>query len=493
MIHYIVQTITFQLLFLVVYDLFLKKETFFNINRVYLVITPILSLILPLIQITAIREYIPAEYAIQLPAVVIGDTGSLNGLAEAYTGSSLFNLQNLWLFGGVLSVLLFGYKLNRIFKLKRTGTVSKFDKFNVIRLPGTTAAFTFFRSIFLGAELSEAQQKSILLHEKVHVLQNHSVDLLFFELLRILFWFNPLVYLFQKRMTVLQEYIADRQVAASQNNKEYYQDLLSQVFGTEKISFINTFFNHSLIKNRIVMLQRSKSKRILQLKYLLLIPLVGSMLFYSSCSDESSADAVADEANLVSNTDTEVMDKITELSEAIMKKGSLTDEELKALKFLAAERGPGDKIYESVHEFLTDSMAVLSGGTVYDIKGLNDGSLKDVPFAVIGKAPLFPGCEGQSGDGAKKCTTQKISELVSKEFNTKLANTYNLSGRQRISVQFKIDKVGNITSVRARAPHPALEQEAIRVVKALPTMIPGEHKGKAVGVLYALPIIFEVE
>lgn len=489
MIHYILQTVAFQLLFLVVYDLFLKKETFFNINRIYLVATPILSFILPLIQITAIKEYIPAEYAVQLPAVVIGDLSSMEQLGQAFVGSYWFSFQNLWFLGGGLSILFFSYKLNRIFKLKRVGSVSKFDKFNIIRLPGTTAAFTFFRSIFLGAELSEAQQKSILLHEKVHVLQNHTVDLLFFELLRILFWFNPLVYVFQKRMTVLQEYIADQHVAASQNRKEYYQDLLSQVFGTEKISFINTFFNHSLIKNRIVMLQKSKSKRILQLKYLLLIPMVGGMLFYTSCSDESNANATQDEANLVSNSDTEVMNKINELSEAIMKKGNLTDDEMRALKFLATEANPGDKVYETVTDYLNDSIAYSDSETLYERQNF----LNDVPFAVIGQPPLFPGCEGKSGDDAKKCTVQKISELVAEEFDTKLANTNNLSGRQRISVQFKIDNTGNVTDVKARAAHPALEQEAIRVVKALPKMIPGRHKGKKVAVLYALPIIFEVK
>jgi hypothetical protein len=290
-------------------------------------------------------------------------------------------------------------------------------------------------------------------------------------------------------MTVLQEYIADQHVAASQDPKEYYQDLLAQVFGTEKISFINTFFNHSLIKNRIVMLQKSKSKRILRLKYLLLIPLVGCMLFYTSCSDESDANAIKDEANLEASTDTEVMNKINELSEAIMKKGNLTDDEMRALKFLATEAKPGDKVYETVTDYLNDSIAYTGSETLYE----RQESLSDVPFAVIGDPPLFPGCEGKSGDDAKKCTVQKISEIVSKEFDTKLANINNLTGRQRISVQFKIDNTGKVTDVKARAAHPALEQEAIRVVKALPEMIPGRHKGKTVAVLYALPIIFEVK
>jgi len=405
---------------------------------------------------------------------------------------SLFSLSNLWLAGVLLSVVFFGIKLNRIFKLKRIGAVLKFGKFSIIKLPGTTTAFSFFRDIFLGEDLSEEQQQSILLHEKVHVAEKHSWDLLLFELLRVLLWFNPLVYVFQKRMTTLQEYIADKQVAAQKPRSEYYQELLSQVFQTTKISFINTFFNRSLIKNRIVMLQKSKSKKILQLKYLLILPVVAGMLLYTSCSNESGADNLESEASLTAGTDSEVMTKITELSEAIMKKGNLTDEEKKALDFLAQEAKPGDKIYESVHEYLEQEQARHDGEEYY-LRNLSVDEKGSIPYSVIDKSPLFPGCEGLNQEAAKKCTTKKIGEHVGSAFNTKIGNELGLYGKSKIFVQFKIDDAGNIVNVRARGPHQDLEAEATRVVKTLPQMIPGEHKGKKVAVMYSLPIIFEIE
>ncbi|MCZ6595732.1 MAG: energy transducer TonB [Bacteroidetes bacterium] len=120
--------------------------------------------------------------------------------------------------------------------------------------------------------------------------------------------------------------------------------------------------------------------------------------------------------------------------------------------------------------------------------------IADVPFAVIENVPVYPGCEKAGNNAAKKkCMSDKVMKFVQKKFNTELANDLGLEGRQRISVQFKIDKNGNVVNVRARAPHPRLEQEAIRVVKALPKMTPGRQRGKAVGVLYALPILFQVE
>ncbi len=93
----------------------------------------------------------------------------------------------------------------------------------------------------------------------------------------------------------------------------------------------------------------------------------------------------------------------------------------------------------------------------------------------------------------KNVCLKKFKKFVQKKFNTDLAGDLGLEGRQRISVQFKIDKNGNVVNVRARAPHPKLEQEAVKVVKALPKMIPGKQRGKAVGVLYSLPILFQVE
>tara|TARA_R110000868_G_scaffold399053_2_gene672607 strand:+ start:15141 stop:15860 length:720 start_codon:yes stop_codon:yes gene_type:complete len=117
----------------------------------------------------------------------------------------------------------------------------------------------------------------------------------------------------------------------------------------------------------------------------------------------------------------------------------------------------------------------------------------EVPFAVIENVPVYPGCEGGNNDAKKKCMSEKISEFVNKKFNTELASELGLSGRQRINVIFKIDKSGNITGIRARAPHPGLEKEAARVIGLLPKMLPGKQRGKAVTVPYSLPIIFQVQ
>lgn len=284
MIHYIIQIVAFQLLFLVVYDFFLKKETFFNINRGYLIVTPLLSLVLPFIKIEKFKEAVPQGYVFDLSGI-----DEQIAISEASVGwmNQLSSIQWVLLLGSLVSLFLFIYKLLKIYQLKNKGEKVKHHHFTQVIIQKSAVAFSFFRNIFLGDEVFKKEHKHIIAHELVHINQKHSWDLIFYEILRIAFWFNPLIYIYQSRITELHEFIADAQTVKT-NKKEHYQHLLEEVFKTEKISFINQFFNHSLIKKRIVMLQKSKSKKIWQLKYLLLVPVLLGMLVYTSCEKDSS-------------------------------------------------------------------------------------------------------------------------------------------------------------------------------------------------------------
>ena len=153
---------------------------------------------------------------------------------------------------------------------------------------------------------------------------------------------------------------------------------------------------------------------------------------------------------------------------------------------------------EEVEETVIESTETSQEEEIVEIEEIEEEEVEeeiaDVPFAVIENVPIYPGCEKAGNNaGKKKCMSEKIQKFVQRKFDTELANDLGLDGRQRISVQFKIDRNGNVVNVRARAPHPKLEQEAISVVKSLPKMTPGKQRGKAVGVLYALPILFQVE
>ncbi|MBE9490312.1 MAG: energy transducer TonB [Bacteroidetes bacterium] len=117
----------------------------------------------------------------------------------------------------------------------------------------------------------------------------------------------------------------------------------------------------------------------------------------------------------------------------------------------------------------------------------------EIPIDFIQNVPIFPGCEKGSNAAKRKCMSQKISKFVQKKFNTNLAESIGLTGKQKIYVTFKISKQGHIIGVKSRAPHPRLQTEAARVINLLPKMKPGIQNGKEVIVSYSLPIIFVVQ
>lgn len=117
----------------------------------------------------------------------------------------------------------------------------------------------------------------------------------------------------------------------------------------------------------------------------------------------------------------------------------------------------------------------------------------NIPFIAVEEKPIFPGCENEKTNEAKMaCFQSKISNFVEKKFNTNIASEYGLSGIQKVYVQFKIDKNGEIVDIKSRAPHPALEKEAERVIDKLPKMTPGKQRDTPVSVIYSLPIAFQV-
>jgi protein TonB len=118
---------------------------------------------------------------------------------------------------------------------------------------------------------------------------------------------------------------------------------------------------------------------------------------------------------------------------------------------------------------------------------------EEIPFNAVEFAPEFPGCKG-SKEQKKQCFSEKVRKIVQRNFNTELAQELGLdAGKKRINVQFVIDKEGNITDIKARAPHKRLEKEAKRVIKLLPKMKAARQGNGFAKVKFGLPILFMVE
>ena len=154
-----------------------------------------------------------------------------------------------------------------------------------------------------------------------------------------------------------------------------------------------------------------------------------------------------------------------------------------------------EEIIETVLESTETDEAEFVEVTEYeDIEEIieEEELVKDIPFAIIEEAPVYPGCKGNKEE-LKQCLQDQINKHVLKYFKTELAQELGLTvGKKKVYVQFKIDKTGKIVDIRARGPHTRLEKEAIRVVNLLPQMTPGRQRTKPVGVSYTLPITLQV-
>ena len=534
MLHYILQIVAFQVVFLLVYDVFLKRETFFNYNRFYLLSTAIASFFLPFIKLESIQTITPKDFVIVLPEVIIGAQNVPMNMNNKVTLLGDMVLEEpakpLWqiivLTGMVAAALFFIYKLIKLYWLQHKNPKRWRGNVLLVNLLKSNTAFSFFNTIFLGEELSEAQKPSILKHELVHVKQWHSLDLIGFEIMRILMWFNPLIYMYQNRIKALHEFIADETALKQTDKKVYYQDLLNQVFETHNLSFTNTFFKTSLIKKRITMLQKSKSKQAALFKYTLLIPVIFAMLFYVSCGKESVNSQLASEINLdqysyqLSSKDGVVSPEVLEMKKAYEAFLTSNKDYVGWGEINEAEETTDYSMHhkdEEVPQNFSEGTITIPSGESYtifynenpfqdktnadvakeDIEKLYshyyDEQGEEVPFYVIENVPTFTECKDLvTNEEKKKCTSNKIAKFVNKNFNTDLATQLGLEGRQRISVFFKIDEEGNVGSIGARAPHPELENEAKRVIAKLPKFIPGTQRGKPVIVPYSLPIIFQI-
>jgi TonB family protein len=267
-LQYIVLANLFLSTFFGLYLLLLKRETFFQINRAYLLSALLLSFILPVIHTNLFGQ---SSIAKQIKYSVIAKP--IDVFASGQTGASHFTFFQLvpwaYCFGAVLFAL---HLLIRLLAVKK-----------IILNADNGSSYSFFRRIYLSETNSTNQL--ICEHESIHAAQWHSVDVLLMEIVIIFNWFNPLVYLLRKELKNVHEFIADEgALKLSGSKKEYAMLLFSQTFETPINNLVNPFFNQKLLKQRIMMIQKDKSQKTALLKYLLAVPLFALMLTLSSAT-----------------------------------------------------------------------------------------------------------------------------------------------------------------------------------------------------------------
>jgi len=300
MILYLIHSTLSLILFLLVYHLMLERERVHQFNRYYLILSLIFSLTVSLIpaglngglvgwfSLVPLTEEVSAVQGsfqtVSADSSELVQTENRTLVSPLYLVAALYGAVTLWL----LANLLIRIKL-LLMKVKRHPRIVD-EGADIILLKEPTIPFSFHHYIFVNDDQYRSGEidRMVLLHEKAHVREHHTADILLVELMRIVFWFNPFIYLYKSAIRLNHEYLADQAVVAESERIRDYQNLLFETVNTPTSGYPISRFNESMIRKRLIMMNRSSSGKIVLLKKMLIVPLVVISLALFGCEPTSS-------------------------------------------------------------------------------------------------------------------------------------------------------------------------------------------------------------
>ncbi len=310
--------------FYLFYWLLMRKSTHFGLNRLTLATSLVASLVLPLIKI----DLSPEVVASSIPVMSIDLSTVVQIVSKPEPAWGIREIVLLIYFSG-LAITLFRLVYQSIYihvisKMSRTITKGKHT---IVLVEKEITPFAYFSKIFIPAsKMEETSFESILAHEKSHLKQYHYLDLFLIEVVTIVQWFNPIVWLYERSVKEVHEYMADDEVLKQGVSKGNYQALLvNQALGGPVFT-ISHQFNQSLILKRIKMMTKMKSPQLAKIKVLLFIPLTAGLLMAFS-NPEPIVNPVTEKIESLTQqiAGTKIVqDENTAQDTSITKKGSIT-------------------------------------------------------------------------------------------------------------------------------------------------------------------------
>ena len=541
---YVIKSAFCLALFYLFYRLLLSKETFHRFNRIALLGLLALSCIVPLMKVNAEasneinRQFLSLEEMLMMADVPVSDatiaeSAPLWGWKEVLLllyiiGIAFFLIRNLWSLARMIG-LIDGCRKEKLHDGVLLFTHNK-----------SIAPFSWMKCIVLSEKDREEGGEAIITHERAHIRNRHSWDLLLADVCVFFQWLNPAAWLLKQELQNIHEYEADEWVINQGIDAKKYQLLLiKKAVGTRLYSMANSL-NHSSLKKRITMMIKKKSNPWARLKYLYILPLAAASVAafarpeISNELNEISSVKVNDLASIVKANEEKSVENLPE--EKVKVAGKVVDEKngLSVLGASVLVRGTtygtltdmdgnfsivaheGDVLLFSFVGMQTQSVIVPKGGAKSMVVSMKDDvqnldevmvvgyaayedenevvetkSIKlpteekredeeQVIFQVVEEMPSFPG-------GMRECMMflgRNIKYPV-------LAQKAKIEGR--VIVQFVVDKDGSISDTKVvRSVSPELDAEALRVVGLMPKWNPGKQRGKAVAVKYTMPIMFSL-
>ena len=545
-------------LFYVLFLLLFRRDTFFAFKRYFFLFAIAFSLIYPFITIGELSNLHLFENLHQHTTQVTIGRPSIAYLATDVTEKASVKsfdwelaLCCIFLAGILFGIVRLLWQISSILRIKRKSIEQSINGITVYQYPDEITPFSFFHWIFVHREShSEDELSQILLHEQIHQIQGHSFDILLAELLCIFYWYNPLVWLLKKEMAINLECLADNGVLRQGINSREYQYHLLRLTNHETAVQIVSNFNVSQLKQRIIMMNKSKSPRNKMAKILIVLPFILLMISVNSSfahneNQKSENENILQEEQKKLNSNEPVFEVVEKMPEFVGGMDAL-------MNYLSANiQYPADAQQKRIEGKVFVSFIVEKDGSISDVqvvRGLNS-SLDNEAVRVIEKMPKWiPGQQNgknvrvrfilpiqfklnrdvkvtvnevkdgsknaeESGNnlskGSKSVNGEEVFDIADTppEFqggqealmnylasNIKYpAEAMNAKKEGMVVCRFVVQKDGSISNVKViRSVDPLLDKEAVRVIEAMPKWTPSLKDGKPVNVNCTIPISFKL-
>lgn len=513
------------LLFYMIYWLALRKETFFNLNRYYLVFSLLISVLLPLF---------PLHYTVLIKQIATPNL--YNTIQEGYqplqessqiesNPINYFNHIALWIYfsGFTITFIRLTKQTLGLLYLVLTHNRIKYSNHQLLENNKYDLPFSFFNIIFLNPNIHKKEDlPDILEHEIVHIREKHWLDLLIIELLTVIFWFNPFIWFYERSIKQNHEYMADRGVISQGCNLRRYQILLvNQLMGVQIMGVTNNL-NFALGTTRLSMMTKEKTRKIKFLKLTWALPILGILLgifaepvYQVKAATTPQIDMSVKVAPIQDNDPLVIHGEVTTIDGAPLPgasvivrgstNGTLSDINGKftlpipkqnngivVISFVGMQtqviKVPQDKKGSKIEICMEEGVIEIEDVQDFDCntpppppppmkpRTKKTPTTEEVVFVVVEEMPHYP---GGYYDLAKY-----MQESVKKA-----TDTNNINGNARVG--FTVSKTGDVKNITIlESDNNSVAKAATKVISGMQKWNPGKQRGKPVKVNYTINLKF---
>jgi N-acetylmuramoyl-L-alanine amidase len=295
----------------------LEREKMHQFNRFYLLFSIVISFVIPFLTFEIIKIVPVVQNIEPLNSIITSSAipeNEVQGTSLPIEEKINFMPYVLWsLYGliGFLLLLRFGENIWKLIAKSKSNPIVKYKNANLVLVDEKTLPHTFLNSIFINFEDYHNRniEEELYTHEMVHVNQKHTLDILFIEFLKVIFWFNPLFIFYKKAIQLNHEFLADEEIVKTYNNVPFYQNLLLQKgFGNQTI-YLASNLNYLVTKKRLIMMTKSTSQKSAILKKIAIAPILAGLIYFF-CIEIVAQEKIINVNSDVKNSDLNGKDKI---------------------------------------------------------------------------------------------------------------------------------------------------------------------------------------